>query len=142
MYKLCTATWLIILPQILNRGFNDNGDWEGTYEYMRDAAKKKYLKIAEGEEETTGEEGEGKKCWKTAEVEKIKIQAYTLGKKMKSCRRKMRETEGEKEKNAGTMRKEERIKMRGNVEKERRKIIRGKSAKNKNRKTDRKGGGG
>ncbi len=38
-----------------------------------------------------------------------------------------------KGKNAGTMRKEERIKMRGNEEKERRKIIRGKSAKNKNR---------
>jgi hypothetical protein len=73
---------LIILPQILNRGFNDNGDWEGTYEYTRDAAEKKFLKIAEGGEETT--EGEGKKCWKTAEVEKIKRQEYTLGKKMKS----------------------------------------------------------
>ncbi len=45
----------------------------------------------------------------------------------------MRETEGEKEKNAGTMRQEERRKMRENVEKKRRKIIRGKSAKNKNR---------
>ncbi len=29
---------------------------------MRDAGKKKYLKIAEGGEETNGEEGEGKKC--------------------------------------------------------------------------------
>ncbi len=68
-----------------NRGFNDKGDWEGTGRtYMRDAAEKKFLKIAEGGEETTGEEGEGKKCWKTAEVEKIKRQEYTLRKKMKS----------------------------------------------------------
>ncbi len=50
---------------------------------MKDAAKKKFLEITEAGEETTGE-GEEKKCWKTAEVEKIKIQEHTLGKKMKS----------------------------------------------------------
>ncbi len=84
MYRLCTYTCLIILPQILKRGFNDKGNWEGTRRtYTRDAAKKKFLKIAEGGEETTGEEGEGKKSCKTAEVEEIKIQEYTLGKKMK-----------------------------------------------------------
>ncbi len=82
MYKRCTYTCLIILPQILNRGFNDKGSWEGTRRtYMRDAAKKKFLKIAEGGEETTGDEGEGKKCWKTAEVEKIKYKSIL-------CRRK------------------------------------------------------
>ncbi len=34
----------VILPQILKRGFNDKGNWEGTRRtYTRDAAKKKFL---------------------------------------------------------------------------------------------------
>ncbi len=63
------------------QGFNDNGDWEGTYEYVRDAAKKKFLKIAEGGKETTGVEGEGENDGNLRKLKRKKCKIILWGRK-------------------------------------------------------------